>query len=78
MELLSGIFSKNRWNIQQRMDLDFTYEVSNIARFRCNMLREQNGVGAIFRIIPPEIPSMEILGLPEVLKKIAVTDRDSL
>ncbi|MEQ8220930.1 MAG: PilT/PilU family type 4a pilus ATPase, partial [Candidatus Eremiobacterota bacterium] len=71
-ELLSGIFSKKQMEIFSReWDLDFTYEVSNIARFRCNMLREQNGVGAIFRIIPPEIPSMEILGLPEVLKKIA-------
>lgn len=71
-ELLSGIFLKKQMDIFTReWDLDFTYEVSNIARFRCNMLREHNGVGAIFRIIPPEIPSMEILGLPDILKTIA-------
>ena len=50
-------FSKN-W------DLDFSYELDGIARFRCNYLMHQGGVGAVFRIIPTTIKTIEELGVP--------------
>jgi twitching motility protein PilT len=71
-ELISKILSdKQREIFEREWDLDFTYEVSELARFRSNILKEQTGIGGVFRIIPPEIPSMEELGLPQILKKIA-------
>jgi twitching motility protein PilT len=53
----------------QRMDLDFAYEVPGVARFRCNFLRQHNGIAAVFRIIPTKIKTLEDLGVPIVLKK---------
>src|SRR6478672_9014723 len=38
-------------------DLDFAYEMDEDSRFRCNYLKQQNGLGAVFRLIPTEIAS---------------------
>jgi len=71
-ELITKILSdKQREIFEREWDLDFTYEVSELARFRSNILKEHAGIGGVFRIIPPEIPSMEELGLPQIVKKIA-------
>jgi twitching motility protein PilT len=50
-------------------DLDFAYEMDEASRFRCNYLKQQNGLGAVFRLIPTEIASLESLGVPEVVKE---------
>ena len=50
-------------------DLDFSYEVPGVARFRCNFLQSQTGVGAVFRIIPTKIKTIEELGVPTVIKR---------
>jgi twitching motility protein PilT len=52
-------------------DLDFSYELPNLARFRCNMLHHLSGRGAVFRVIPTKVPSLAELGLPEVLAEFA-------
>ena len=50
-------------------DLDFAYEMDEKSRFRCNFLKQQNGLGAVFRLIPTEIASIEDLNLPSVIKE---------
>ena len=50
-------------------DLDFAYEMNEESRFRCNYLKQQNGLGAVFRLIPTEIASIEDLNLPPVIKE---------
>ena len=50
-------------------DLDFAYEMDIDSRFRCNYLQQQNGLGAVFRLIPTEIASLESLGVPEKVKE---------
>ncbi len=50
-------------------DLDFAYEMDEDSRFRCNYLKQQNGLAAVFRIIPTEIATLESLGVPEVVKQ---------
>lgn len=50
-------------------DLDFAYEMDEDSRFRCNYLKQQHGLGAVFRLIPTEIMSLEALGVPEVVKQ---------
>ncbi|MBB5351149.1 twitching motility protein PilT [Haloferula luteola] len=52
-------------------DLDFAYEMDEESRFRCNYLKQKNGLGAVFRLIPTEIMTMEQLGVPEVVKRFA-------
>jgi len=50
-------------------DLDFSYISEEGGRFRVNVFRKDTGVGATFRNIPSQIPSMDSLGLPPVVEK---------
>jgi twitching motility protein PilT len=52
-------------------DVDFGYEIPNIARYRANFFNQKWGVGAVFREIPSKIPTVEQLGLPPVISKLA-------
>lgn len=49
-------------------DLDFAYEMDEKSRFRCNYLKQKNGLAAVFRLIPTKIASLEQLGVPEIIK----------
>jgi twitching motility protein PilT len=51
-------------------DLDFSYVSGEGGRFRVNVYRKETGVGATFRSIPSEIPSLERLNLPPVIRKL--------
>ena len=50
-------------------DLDFAYEMDEKSRFRCNYLKQKNGLAAVFRLIPTEIASLEDLNIPIVVKE---------
>ncbi len=50
-------------------DLDFSYVSEDGGRFRVNVFRKATGVGATFRNIPSQIPSLERLGLPPVISR---------
>ncbi|MFQ5716676.1 MAG: type IV pilus twitching motility protein PilT, partial [Nitrospinales bacterium] len=52
-------------------DIDFAYEIPNLARYRANFFQQKWGVGAVFREIPSEILTAEKLGLPPVITKFA-------
>jgi twitching motility protein PilT len=52
-------------------DVDFGYQLEDIARFRVNLYRHRDGVGATFRMIPMDIPTVEDLHLPEIILKFA-------
>lgn len=68
-------------NDKQMAEFDETHECNfaiglpNVARFRVNAFMQRGSVGLVFRIINTNIPKFEALGLPEVLKDIAMTKR---
>lgn len=51
-------------------ELDFSYAVPGICRFRVNLYRDLNGIGAAFRVIPYKILSFEEIGLPMAAQKL--------
>jgi twitching motility protein PilT len=53
-------------------DVDFGYEIPNVARFRANYFMQKYGCGAVFRQIPTKILTADDLGLPPILKKSAM------
>src|SRR4029077_1320581 len=55
----------------QTGDVDFSYEIPGVARYRVNLFRQQRGGGAVFRIIPTKILSIEQRGLPEQIRRVA-------
>ncbi|MEE9911331.1 MAG: type IV pilus twitching motility protein PilT [Deltaproteobacteria bacterium] len=61
--------------LQSHRDFDMAYELEGVARFRCNFLYQQRGVGAVFRMIPTDILTLEQLQMPPVLKTIAMLKR---
>jgi len=68
MGLVSEIMPEpTRAAFQDRCSIDFAYSVDGLARFRVNVYRHVNGVGAVLRVIPTTVKSMEDLGLPQVL-----------
>ncbi len=52
-------------------ELDFAYSAKDIGRFRVNVFRQSHGLGAVFRVIPSEVPSIDRLCLPPSLRKLA-------
>ncbi|ROR32156.1 type IV pilus twitching motility protein PilT [Inmirania thermothiophila] len=59
-----------RRTLAERLSVDFAYEVPGLARFRVNVFRHLDGVGAVLRVIPNEVPSLAELGLPPVVRQL--------
>ncbi|HEY4873388.1 MAG TPA: PilT/PilU family type 4a pilus ATPase [Steroidobacteraceae bacterium] len=51
-------------------DLDFSYVSAEGGRFRVNVFRKETGIGATFRTIPTEVPTLEKLALPPIVTKL--------
>ncbi len=74
--LLREITTPEQWqNYQQEHDLDFAYGIPGVARFRANYFAQEHGAGAVFRIIPEEILTLEQLALPQSIHKFSHLDR---
>lgn len=72
-ELLTPLVSVERWEVFEKCgNLDFAYEIPEVARFRGNFFKQKHGLAAVFREIPSRIPTIDEMHLPEVLKKIAM------
>jgi twitching motility protein PilT len=56
---------RNNW------ELDWSYQLVGQARFRANAFIQNDGVGAVYRMIPEKVKTIEELGLPDVLRQIA-------
>ena len=70
--MMSEIAGPERWSrFDSQGDLDFAYEMNADSRFRCNFLKQTRGYGAVFRLIPTKIATIEQLGIPEVVKEFA-------
>ncbi len=65
--LLSIMPEKNREEFEQRHDTDFAYEITGLARFRCNIFMDRKGMGSVFRIIPVKMTTAEQLGLSKAI-----------
>jgi twitching motility protein PilT len=52
-------------------DADYSYEIPGVSRYRVNLFRQQRGAGAVFRVIPTKIMTIEQLGLPEQVRRVA-------
>ena len=63
-EMLYAITPPRRQvEFEERKDSDFSYEIPELGRFRCNLFLDRRGVGGVFRLIPSEILTAEDLGL---------------
>jgi twitching motility protein PilT len=69
-ETLSDDDMKEAIRLAKEGELDASYEIAGVARFRVNVFRERGRLGLVARVIPLTIPTIDGLGLPAVLKDI--------
>lgn len=72
LELLSD---EKRRQFAETKEVDISYAVPGLARFRVNMFWQRGHVGAVFRVIPHKIRTIDELNLPQVCKQIAMAPR---
>jgi twitching motility protein PilU len=75
-ELARAIMNdKQAAEFEEKKECNFAINPSGIGRFRCNAFVQQNKVGLVLRTITAEIPTVEGLGIPPVLKDIVMSKR---
>jgi len=66
----SVLTDAQKHRFEENLELDFSFGVKGLSRFRANIFNQRGAVGAVFRAIPYEIKSFEELGLPTVVKDL--------
>ena len=66
---------RQRKEYEENLEVDFSFEVPNLARFRVNAFNQNRGPAAVFRTIPSKILSLDDLGCPEIFREISNTPR---
>ncbi len=60
---------------EETCELDFSFGIKGLARFRCNMFNQRGAVGAVYRVIPERIRTFQELSLPAVIGTLAERPR---
>jgi twitching motility protein PilT len=66
----SVLTDAQKHRFEENLELDFSFGVKGLSRFRANIFNQRGAVGAVFRAIPYEIKPFEALGLPPVVQKM--------
>ena len=75
-ELIYSVMNDHqRRDYEANLEVDFSYSVPGLARFRVNSFHHHRGMGAVFRVIPNEIFTLEDLNAPAVFKDIVEVPR---
>ncbi len=76
VEMAASIMSTaQRQKFKDSQEVDLAYSVPGLGRFRCNVFQQRGTIGCVLRVIPVTVKSLDELGLPPVLKKIAEEER---
>ena len=75
-EMADAIFNDDqREKFRRAQEVDLAYSIPGVGRFRCNVFQQRGTVGLVLRVIPTRIKTIDELGLPPVLKRIAQEER---
>jgi twitching motility protein PilT len=75
-EIIFSILNDDqRKRFENHKQLDFAYAIPGVARFRVNCFFQRGAVSAAFRFVPQEIPALETLGVPPVLRELTEKPR---
>src|SRR3954471_20070716 len=67
----SVLTDSQKKRFEETLELDFSFGIKGLARFRCNLFNQRGAVAAVYRLIPERIRSFDELGLPQVLATLA-------
>src|SRR5437870_4890414 len=71
----SVLTDTQKQRVEESLELDFSFGIKGLSRFRANIFNQRGAVGAVFRSIPYDIRSFEELGLPAVIEKLCEKPR---
>ncbi len=76
VEMAASIMSTaQRQKFKDSQEVDLAYSVPGLGRFRCNVFQQRGTIGVVLRVIPVKVMTLDELGLPPILKKIATEER---
>ena len=73
--VLESLTAELKTRFDNDFEVDFSKETSDSTRFRCNVFKQIKGIAGSYRVIPAEIRSFEELGLPDVMKRLALIEK---
>jgi len=73
--IYSVLTDAQKKRFEETMELDFSFGIRGIARFRCNVFNQRGAVAAVYRLIPERVRTFQELGLPAVIIKLAEKPR---
>jgi twitching motility protein PilT len=71
----SVLTDRQKKGFEETHELDFSFGIRGIARFRCNVFSQRRAVAAVYRVIPDVIRSLKELGLPPIVERLAERPR---
>jgi twitching motility protein PilT len=75
-EIVYSILNEDqRKRFENNKQLDFAYAIPGVARFRVNCFFQRGSVSAAFRLVPQEIPHLDSLGVPQILRELTQKPR---
>lgn len=76
VEMAASIMSTaQRQKFKDSQEVDLAYSIPGLGRFRCNVFQQRGTIGVVLRVIPVIVKTIDQLGLPKILKKIAEEER---
>ena len=66
---------ERRQKYEQTHQMDLSYSIPGVSRFRVNVFKQKNAVGAVLRVIPLLIKTIDELALPQIMKKVSLLPR---
>lgn len=66
---------KQRRDYEEFLEVDFSFELPSLARFRVNAFNHNRGAGAVFRLIPSQVLTLDELGMGDVFRNLAMLQR---
>ena len=66
---------KDRIDFEHHLELDLGYTIPHVGRFRCNVAKQRGALSIAIRLLPPTIPAIDEIGLPEICKTLILKPR---
>ncbi|WP_270179460.1 type IV pilus twitching motility protein PilT [Alkalihalobacillus sp. CinArs1] len=72
-EMARLLIPKDQWaTFKENGDLDFSYSLKGVSRFRINAFHQRTSISLAIRVVPSVIPSLESIHAPEIIKKLSL------
>lgn len=73
--ILSIVQPEYKAHFEEHLELDISYSIPSVARFRGNIMKQRGSMAAVFRVVPFEVPDYNLLGLPKAVKELCYLSR---